>query len=525
MIQNGSPPCDGPQPLGLRELIEQIGRGGDRPAVTLVDARLTAAGVAELAWRGATALLELGVRSGDHVLTVCDNGVAQLAAWLGCVEIGAVFAPLSTLLVGPPLAQIARHSGARLLICQERHGDSLDAVRGLMPNVSTLLWAGGRGDRIHAGFEQLLERAPPCRAPVSAPNPAAPARLMYTSGTTGDPKGVVWSRNAEILHATAYGDELVRNDPGEHVYSCLPLFHATCQGTLMGTLWRGGHITVDEHFAPFSFWQRVRECDAMFFPYVGTLLATLDRRPTRADDGANPVRRVMGSAAPAERWRAIEERFGLVIEDVWGQTETASCWTRPQSAPAAVGTIGAPVDRFSARVVDASGNDAPLGSPGELLIRAHRPHILFDGYLGDPEPPCDDDDWYHTGDLVTQRESGDLVFGGRLREAIRRHGEMLSPAQVEAVASQCPDAGGVAAVAVAAPDGIEDEIMLCLTGAAALEDVDRFLAARLPRVLRPRYYRRCEELPMTPTTKIRRHELRALGAAGAWDRTVPARPG
>ncbi|MEO8898403.1 MAG: AMP-binding protein, partial [Candidatus Dormibacter sp.] len=280
-----------------------------------------------------------------------------------------------------------------------------------------------------------------------------------------------------------------------------------------------GHITVDERFSPFGFWQRIRDCEAVFFPYVGTLLATLDRRPARADDSDNPVRRVMGSAAPAQRWRSIEERFGLAIEDVWGQTETASCWTRPQAQPVTPGTIGRPVDRFSARVVDGDGGDVVSGIAGELVIRPHQPHVMFEGYLGEP-PPWDADGWYHTGDMVVSREDGDLVFSGRASEAIRRRGEMLSPTHIEAVAADCPDVGSVAAIAVPATDAVEDEILLCVTGSAALEQVDAFLAERLPRVLRPRYYRRCAELPLTPTTKLRRHELRALGVSGAWDRTM-----
>lgn len=506
------------RPSTLRELITRVASRGNAPAVTLVDARLSASDIGDLSRRSATVLGDLGVQPGDIVLTVCDNGIAQLAAWLGCIELGAVFAPLNTLLIGPPLAQIAAHSGARILICQERYRERLAALRPQMPKVGTVLVAGRTGD---AAFERLLEAASGDVRRELAPDPAAPARLMYTSGTTGDPKGVIWSRNAETLHALAYGDELVRIAAGEHVYSCLPLFHATCQGTLLGTLWRGGHITVDERFSPFAFWQRVRECEAVFFPYVGTLLATLDRRPPRPDDRDNPVRRVMGSAAPAERWRAIEDRFELLIEDVWGQTETASCWTRPQHPPVTPGTVGSPVDRFCARVVNADGREVNPGCAGELVIRPHQAHVMFEGYLGEPSP-WDADGWYRTGDLVTQRDDRDLVFGGRVGEAIRRHGEMLSPAHIEAVAADCPEVGSVAAIAVPAADGVEDDILLCVTGSVAFRDVDQFLTDRLPRVLRPRYYRRCTELPMTATTKLRRHELRALGSAGAWDRTVAA---
>jgi acyl-CoA synthetase (AMP-forming)/AMP-acid ligase II len=130
---------------------------------------------------------------------------------------------------------------------------------------------------------------------------------------------VLWSRNAEALHAVCYGDELVQTAPGETVYTCLPLFHVTAQGTLLGTLLRGGRTVVDRRFDPLRFWARTRAVDAVFFPYVGTIISTLLSRPARRRDSDNPVRRAMGSATPAGLWEAFERRFDVVLEDVWGR--------------------------------------------------------------------------------------------------------------------------------------------------------------------------------------------------------------
>ncbi|MEO8899314.1 MAG: AMP-binding protein, partial [Candidatus Dormibacter sp.] len=135
-------------PCSLRDLIAVVADRGGVPAVSLPDATLTASDIGDLSRRGANVLADLGVETGDIVLTVCDNVVAQLAAWLGCIELGAVFAPLNTLLLGRPLAQIAAHSGARLLICQGRYLEQLNALREAMPNVTTVVPAGDCADGV-----------------------------------------------------------------------------------------------------------------------------------------------------------------------------------------------------------------------------------------------------------------------------------------------------------------------------------------------------------------------------------------
>ena len=460
------------------------------------------------------------MRAGDVVMTRCSNSTALVATWFACIRIGAVFTPINALLTGAPLRNVMHAAGGAVLVCDSDLFAAVEAVRAELPALRHLLVAG---ERIHGcdSFEDALGHAGTSPPPAPPPDPGAPAKLMFTSGTTGEPKGVVWSRHAETLHGVFYGDDLVRIAPGEMAYSCLPLFHATCQGTLLGSLLRGGAITVDSRFEPFRFWQRTRETGAVFFPYVGTIISVLGSRPRRPDDADNPVRRAMGSAAPADRWGEFEERFGLRLEDVWGQTETASCWTRPTPDQARPGTVGRPTDRWEARILRPDGTAADDGEPGELLMRPRAPHVMFEGYHGDSTQVYDADGWYRTGDLMSRHRSGDLVFHGRLREAIRRRGEMISAAEVEDAALRHPDVLEAGAVGIPADDGVEDEILLCVVarpGAAADPfALHGFLRSELPQFMVPRFIRHLDELPKTPTTRVRRHLLRAQGRAGAWD--------
>jgi crotonobetaine/carnitine-CoA ligase len=189
-----------------------------------------------------------------------------------------------------------------------------------------------------------------------------------------------------------------------------------------------------------------------------------------------------------------------------------------------------PTERFEARIVDGEGRSLEAGKPGELWMRPREPHVMFAGYLGDrgPAEPTREawtaDGWYRSGDLLAWTDDGELRFVGRVRDAIRRRGEMIAPSFVEEAAIGHPAVVEAAAVGVPAEDGVEEEILVCVVAADTpggsdldLSDFARFLADALPRYLVPRYVRVVAELPKTPTTRVRKFELREQGTAGAWD--------
>ncbi len=240
------------------------------------------------------------------------------------------------------------------------------------------------------------------------------------------------------------------------------------------------------------------------------------------------MRRIVGAAAPTDRWRAVEDRFGLQIMETWGQTETAACWSWPaHGLPQTPGTVGVPSARWEAQIVDPDGKVLGPGQPGEMLMRPRSQHVMFEGYLGRDGPSAptreewDEDGWYRTGDLLQWTEDGELTFIGRHRDAIRRAGEMITPSFIEEAALAHPGIVEAAAVGVPAGDGVEEEVLLCIVPDQDVElDLDEvlaFLVGVLPRYLVPRWLRVHAELPKTPTTRIRKFELRALGTEGGWD--------
>lgn len=542
----------------LRQLLErQAARLGDRPFLTLADGTLSFAGADELANRMAWVLAARGVAAGDVVMARCANRVAMVGTWLGCNKLGAVYMPVNSLLTGEPLLTVMSLACASVVVCDVEGLEALVPLADRLANVRHVLVAGGgKGMRAAAtrsggggpgasdlaSLDALLDAAPSCPPPPLADDPGAPTKLMCTSGTTGIPKGVVWSRACEALWAAAYGDELLPIEEGEGLYSCLPLFHVTCQGTTLAALRRGGHMTVGSRFDPFGFWRQVRSSGAVAFSFVGTLLAVLAGRPPQPDDADNQLRWILGSAAPVERWREIEDRFGLSIVETWGQTETASCWTAPASLPQPPGSVGRPSERFEARIVRPDGSDAPDGEEGEMHMRPHGPHLMFEGYLAGPNPPAGltsgspprlplsregwtEDGWYCTGDLMVRRPDGELSFAGRLRESIRRRGEIIPASLIEIAALGHPLVAEAAAVGVPDDEGVEQEVKLCVVAVAGAQlepgELHSFVRQRLPKFMVPRYVELRDTLPKTPTTRIRRVALSDESSSGVWDSRHP----
>lgn len=522
----------------LRGIIEDRAAAlGSLPFLVMPDGQLSYADTDELANRTANALAGLGVAPGDIVMARCGNATPMVATWFGCNKLGAVFMPVNPLLTGEPLRRVMAHAGAKVAVCDRQLLAELAEIRAGLPALRTILVAretghapgvrvskaGLRPDGTYS-FDALVEAASSSLPPPFDEDPGAPTKLSYTSGTTGTPKGVLWSRACEATWARCYGEELITIAPGESTYCCLPLSHITCQATVLATLWWGGRITVDDGFDPFGFWNRVRRAEASVFTYVGTLLSVLGRRPERPGDADNPVWRVLGSAAPIELWRDIERRFGLEIAETWGQTETASCWTWPASMPQRPGTVGRPASRFESRIVGPDGVELSPGLSGELWIRPHEPHVMFEGYLspaGVTRESWTEDGWYRTGDVLVRHEDGELSFVGRQREAIRRRGEMIPAGEVEEAALRHPAVAEAAAVGVVADDGVEDEIKLCVVPESGETlnpaELHAYLCERLPRFMQPRYVEVRPELPKTPTTRVQRYRLTDEGVAKAWD--------
>lgn len=492
-----SPPTSARLDLS-RELHRQAQRLGSKPFLQLPEGSLSWSDVDDLVGRVASGLVERGHGPGAVLMTAGGSASTQLAVWFAAQRIGAIWAPLNPLLSGRPLTQIVSQARPDLVVVDSGSPAEVTSSPLTLIDIHDLL-----------GHDVL-------GPPAQEPDPARRAKLMFTSGTTGEPKGVVWSRRCEAVWAEAYGRELLDVDEGAGLFTCLPLSHVTGQGTVMAALQRGAVLTLADGFSPFRFWDQVGTSGAERITFVGTILSTLLKRRPGPEDRAHNLDRIVGAGAPIARWREIEDRFGVEIMETWGQTESAGCYTRPERLPQRPGSIGTPTDRFEIRLDDSVG--------GEMLIRPTDRGAIFDGYLRADrtlESPYDEDGWYHTGDVVRLADDGELEFVVRHRESIRRRGEIIASVPIEEAALAHPGVAEAAAVGVQAADGADQEIKLSFIALETPKPVEpaelhRFLRDRLPSFMVPRYLEAVTALPKTPSTRIQKFKLNAT-VDGAWD--------
>ena len=482
--------------MNFSALIESLPADG---GVAFGSKRHGTAEILALARRAAADLKARGAGPGARLAVMIDNSLALVVAWLGAALAGAQFVPINTRLRGDVLRFIVEDADAIAIVADPEYRA---AIEGCLPQRRDVLESGPWLDRLGT------------RAPAAEVEPGGGC-LIYTSGTTGRPKGVEWSAETQAVHARSYARELVPLERGEQAYSCLPLFHVTCMGVTMAALQQGATVHIDPRFSLSTFWQRVAETGAVFFPYVGTVLSMLlkDDRPVPA----HRVRFAMGAAAPVEVFERFEQRFGVRLLETWGQTETASIWlANHERVP---GSIGRSCPRAEFRAVPVAG--VPFA--GELQVRPLDRRSMMDGYRGNAEATAAawDGPWYRTRDLVNRDAAGNFFFAGRLADCLRRRGENVSAYEVELAVLKCPELLEAAVVGVPSEVGEED---------IALYYVPRDPAGNSPAVLEawcrrelsdfmvPRYYCAVDGFPKTETQRIQKGILHdQVRLRGAWD--------
>jgi len=483
--------------LKFADLIETLPAAG---GVAFGGARTSTPELLSLARRAASNYGRRGIGPGDRIASMIDNNLAALVAWFGAALAGAEYVPINTRLRGSTLRHILEDSAPRIVIADRACAAAIDEAGASAPAtvVDSLSWL--------AGLEREVESA-------AAGNGGG--CMIYTSGTTGRPKGVQWRSETQAIHATSYASELVPLASGEQSYSCLPLFHVTCMGVTMASLIQGATIHIDPRFSASGFWQRLSQTQAVFFPYVGTILSLLLKDPRVP--APHRVRFAMGAAAPPAVFDRFEERFGVRLLETWGQTETGSIWLANHDHVA--GSIGRSCPRADFRVVPLEG----IATGGELQVRPHERLSMMSGYHGDAVATAAawTDGWYRTRDIVSADAGGNLFFSGRLADCLRRRGENVSAYEVEQAVLKHPDLLEAAVVGVDAELGEQDIALYYVErepGRLQSQALATWCRERLGDFMVPRYFCAVSEFPKTETQRIQKGILHdQIRLRGAYD--------
>lgn len=472
--------------------------------------------------RTAIGLQRIGVKQGEHVLVWLPNGPAALTVIFAANYLGAVVVPINTAYRGGLLEHVIGNSGARVMVA---HGELAPRLAEIATHrLETVVALGDPGPL--AGLRVLpwsaLEPDGGELAPLERPiEPWDTQSIIYTSGTTGPSKGVLSS----YMHAYA--------SVGPRTWTCvrpddrflinLPMFHIGGIFISHAMLCAGGSVAMIERFSTERFWDDVRATGASIVFLLGVMAEFLMQRPPGPRDRDHPLQRAF--LVPLTRGATgFAERFGVETWTLFNMTEIATP-TFSEAYPTKPGSCGRARPGVEIRLVDANDCEVLRGSVGEMILRTDRPWAMNHGYHGNAEATARAwrNGWFHTGDAFRLDDDGDYVFVDRLKDAIRRRGENISSAEVEAELLAYPGIREAAAVAVPG-DGGEDEVLAVVApepGHPPLDmaDLIQFLARRMAYFMVPRYVRVLPELPKTPTVKILKTELRRDGLTGdVWDR-------
>ena len=518
----------------IGEVLDRITDGDpDKTFVEISGASYSYRDVREGVLRTASMFQQMGVGHGDRVGLFMPNCIEYLYCWFGLSELGAISVPINTAYRRDETAYILNNAEAVALVADPSLAGVAGAASDLAPSIRHRILRGeeptsspspstgeGRGGGERAGwtsFREAFDAAAPLtdRPEVS---PGDVSILVYTSGTTGNPKGVMVTHRMYAAAGQGFR-HWTQATPDDRFFTCLPFYHANIQYySTMGALASGATLVIVDRFSASRFWEQVREAKATVVNFIGMMMPVLAKNDVQPNDADNTVRLFYGSPSfPPEFLAEFQERFATDIIVGFGMTETCYGTIEAIREDRRSGSSGRgrqhPDSRFenTIRIADAeTGIHVGPNTTGEITIK--NPAVM-PGYWRNDEQNRETlrDGWLYTGDLGWLDDDGFLYFVDRKKDIIRRRGENISSQEVENVIKANPNVLDCAVVAVPSELG-EDEVKAYVTpreGATVdPEQVVYWCAEHLAYFKVPRYWEVRDDLPRTPSLRVRKDVLR-----------------
>lgn len=511
--------------MSWAELLEEKRRRWpERVILVYEDREITYRDMDDNANKLANLLLELGGCRGKGIAIFMGNSPQFLYAFAGSQKIGMYSIPVNTSLRGNSLQFILHHSDAEFLVIDEEYLDRYASIAGQVPGIKKVLVnrsPGNRGGLPRGMIDLATADGQSAARPEGSYRPENICFILYTSGTTGLPKGVVYrygKSGVKLLSLPAY----TLYKKSDILYTCLPLFHGNALWlTVTQGLHRGAKIILAKRFSASRFWDDIRRHGVTAFNTIGAVIPILMKQPEKENDRDNRVRFTLSAACPGDQWKKFEKRFGIKIYEGYGAVDGGGNGI-VNFGTAPVGSIGKPGPGMKYRIVDSDMNDTPDGVPGELIFAARRGGKSVE-YYKDNKATNEKmrNGWIFTGDLVRRDKKGFLYFVGRKAEFMRIKGENVSAYEVEHSIMNHPAVQEAAVFAVPS-DLAEDEIMACVSvvegGTLNEMDMIQFLKNDLPTFAVPRYVKIVDEFPKTEMQRIIKKDLEKEGVVpGTFD--------
>ena len=432
-----------------------------------------------LASAAALKLQKLGVAPDDRVMVIAENSFELLELLLGAAWLGAILVPVNPTSRAGQLRYLVESTEPRLILIDE----SVQARWSASGDQEYLEFSTQLIPTTTFDFSEVSETE--IESVLSKSEPGSTLAILFTSGTTGKPKGVMCPNGQFVRWGEVVG-KILKMSPGEVAQTTLPLFHTNALNALMQCLVHGSTFYLAPRFSVSQFWQRIVDSQATITYLLGAMVTMLTAAPPSELDRAHQLRIALAPGTPPKILEEFERRFGVRLMEAHGMTETN----------AAIGPLQ---------------DEQRLGFMGKIL----------DGYWRLPEESAKAmvDDWFYTGDRVVC-EAGWYRFVDRIKDVIRRRGENISAWEVEQALQSLDSVTSAAVVPVPSELG-EDEVMAFIIPAGTIPDPVLLLDAcanLLPHFAVPRYVEFVSELPLTETGKVRKVELRERGVGvDTWD--------
>lgn len=438
-----------------------------------------------------------GLMAGDHVCVMLRNSPDALAAIIGLGLSGMVWVPVNAQARGPSLRHVLEHSDPRALITEADFTPRIDMCGASQP------------DHVLTEDSDIWLNHHHLDHPPALPKSDDLFAIMYTSGTTGPPKGVLVTHR--MMRIAAEGARRVADArPGDVFFLWEPLYHIGGAQVIALPALAGISLAMTARFSASRFWQQVTESGATQIHYLGGILQMLLKQPPSQAEQQSAVRVAWGGGCPAEVFDAMKARFPFEIRECYGMTEMSSITTIADGTKG--GVAGKPLPWFDLRIMDRDGQALSPGQRGEIVVSANDSGAFFKGYYKNSQATagCLRGGWLYTGDSGSLDASGNLRFHGRLTDSLRVRGENVSAWEVEHIVATHPDIADCAIKGIEAEIG-EQEILLYIqlreNAQISPFSLYNWLSPKLARHQRPRFITVVQDFPRTPSQRIQKHLL------------------